>query len=82
MAVNSSGNPGMATAGMGDILTGIVGGLICQKMSPFEAAVAGAYFHGKVADQVMRKDTGGYIASDLLGSLPSILADEGVKGCR
>ncbi|TDU40193.1 hydroxyethylthiazole kinase-like uncharacterized protein yjeF/hydroxyethylthiazole kinase-like uncharacterized protein yjeF [Gelidibacter sediminis] len=48
--VNSTGNPGLATAGTGDVLTGIITGLICQGYEPLIAAVFGVYLHGKSAD--------------------------------
>lgn len=48
--VNTSGNPGMATAGSGDVLTGIITGLISQGYSPLIATVFGVYLHGKSAD--------------------------------
>ncbi|MCL6103538.1 MAG: NAD(P)H-hydrate dehydratase [Bacteroidetes bacterium] len=47
---NSTGNPGMATGGSGDVLTGILLGLLCQGYSPREAALLGVYLHGKSAD--------------------------------
>jgi ADP-dependent NAD(P)H-hydrate dehydratase / NAD(P)H-hydrate epimerase len=48
--VNSTGNPGLATAGSGDVLTGIITGLISQNYSPLEASIFGVYLHGKAAD--------------------------------
>lgn len=48
--VNSSGNPGMATAGSGDVLTGVITGLIAQGYSPLQAAVFGTYLHGRAGD--------------------------------
>lgn len=48
--VNTSGNPGLATAGSGDVLTGIVTGLIAQGYDPLAASVFGVYLHGKAAD--------------------------------
>jgi ADP-dependent NAD(P)H-hydrate dehydratase / NAD(P)H-hydrate epimerase len=48
--VNTSGNPGLATAGSGDVLTGIITGLISQGYNPLLAAVFGVYLHGKSAD--------------------------------
>jgi len=48
--INSTGNPGLATAGSGDVLTGIITGLISQDYSPFKAAIFGVYLHGKSAD--------------------------------
>jgi len=51
VSVNPTGNPGMATAGSGDVLTGIVSGLLAQRSSePFEAVVAGVYLHGLAGD--------------------------------
>lgn len=47
---NSTGNPGMATGGMGDVLTGIIAGLLSQHYFPFESAVLGVYLHGLSAD--------------------------------
>jgi len=47
---NSTGNPGMATGGSGDVLTGIITGLLAQSYSPFEAAVIGVYLHGLAGD--------------------------------
>ncbi|VAV85261.1 NAD(P)H-hydrate epimerase / ADP-dependent (S)-NAD(P)H-hydrate dehydratase [hydrothermal vent metagenome] len=48
--VNSTGNPGLATAGSGDVLTGIITGLIAQGYTPDAAAIFGVYLHGKAAD--------------------------------
>lgn len=47
---NTTGNPGMATAGSGDTLTGIIASLVGQGYTPFEAACLGVYFHGKAGD--------------------------------
>ncbi len=49
--VNTTGNPYMATGGVGDVLTGMVAGLLAQKMSPFEAARTAVYWHGLAADR-------------------------------
>ena len=48
--VNTTGNPGLATAGSGDVLTGIITGLISQQYHPLTAAIFGVYLHGKSAD--------------------------------
>lgn len=47
---NSTGNPGMATAGSGDVLAGMITGLLSQKYTPFEAAILGVYLHGLAGD--------------------------------
>ena len=52
---NSSGNPGMATAGSGDVLTGIILGLLAQQYHPKIAAILGVYLHGLAGDIAARK---------------------------
>lgn len=71
-AVNPTGGPNLATAGTGDVLSGVIGGLLAQGCDPFEAAVAGVYWHGRAGD-LLRGEHGdaGTIASDLLAVLPS-----------
>jgi len=69
--VNSTGNPGMATGGSGDVLTGVIAALIGQKLPAFEAAQLGVYVHGLAGDMARdRLGEVGMIASDLLTSLP------------
>jgi NAD(P)H-hydrate epimerase len=66
IAVNPTGNNGMATGGAGDVLTGLVAALLAQKMPPFEAAQLGAYLHGLAGDLAAEQhSTAGLIASDL-----------------
>ncbi|MEX0287521.1 MAG: NAD(P)H-hydrate dehydratase [Flavobacteriaceae bacterium] len=48
--INATGNPGMATAGSGDVLTGLITGLIAQEYDPLHAAIFGAYLHGRAGD--------------------------------
>jgi len=64
--INSTGNPGMATGGSGDVLTGVIASLAAQGMPPLTAARAGVYIHGHAGD-IMAKEFGEYglIASDL-----------------
>jgi NAD(P)H-hydrate epimerase len=47
---NTSGNPGMATGGTGDVLTGVITALVCQGLTPFDAAHLGVYLHGLAGD--------------------------------
>jgi NAD(P)H-hydrate epimerase len=69
--INSTGNPGMGTPGMGDVLSGIVGALLGQKMNPLDALALGAFVHGDAADRVARRlGPVGYIAGDLIDELP------------
>ncbi len=69
--INTTGNPGMATAGVGDVLTGVIAALIGQKLGVFEAAQLGVYVHGLAGD-VARDQNGevGMIAGDLVDALP------------
>ena len=70
-AINTTGNPGMATGGTGDVLTGVITALVCQGLSPFDAAVLGAHVHGLAGD-LAAQELGqvSLIASDLLTYLP------------
>jgi len=68
---NNTGNPGMATAGAGDVLTGLIAALLGQVLEAFAAAQLGAHVHGRAGDMA-RDDLGerGLIATDLLSYLP------------
>jgi hydroxyethylthiazole kinase-like uncharacterized protein yjeF len=73
--VNSSGNPGMATPGMGDALSGILGSLLGQGMDALDAMALGVFLHGTAADRVARRMGGvGFIAGDVIAELPAALA--------
>jgi NAD(P)H-hydrate epimerase len=69
--VNTTGNPGMATGGTGDVLTGVIAALLGQGLPPFEAAQLGVFVHGLAGD-VARDQNGevGLIAGDLVDALP------------
>ncbi len=73
--INSTGNPGMATAGMGDVLTGIIAGLMAQNMSSETAATLGVYLHGLAGD-IAAESIGmhGLIAGDVLRSVPQAIS--------
>ena len=71
-ALNPTGGAELATAGSGDVLTGIIAGLIARGLAPFEAAAAGAYLHGRAGDVSGHT---GLIARDLIAALPRTLAD-------
>ncbi len=71
-SVNPTGNPGMASGGTGDILTGIIAAFLGQGLPPFDAARFGVYFHGMAGD--LAADDVGEIsltAGDLAGKLPA-----------
>ncbi len=67
---NSTGNAGMATAGSGDVLTGIITGLLAQQYTPLDAAIMGVYLHGLAGDICLTKQSmESLIASDLIEHL-------------
>lgn len=68
------GNPGMATAGMGDVLSGLIAGLVAQNLSLKEAAIFGVEIHAKAGDLVAKKQGEiGMIPSDLFSYIPLII---------
>ena len=67
---NSTGNPGMATAGSGDVLTGIITGLLCQGYTAFQSALLGVYLHGLAGDLAKNEDgEEAMTASDIIENL-------------
>lgn len=69
--VNKTGNPGMATGGSGDVLSGLLGALLAQGMGPFEAAVLGVHVHGLAGDlAAQRLGQVSLIATDIIEALP------------
>jgi hydroxyethylthiazole kinase-like uncharacterized protein yjeF len=69
--VNTTGNPGMATAGAGDVLAGMLGSLLAQNLTAEQAACLGVYLHGAAGDRAVAKrhSTGSLIASDITAEL-------------
>jgi len=76
LAINGSGNPGMATPGMGDVLSGIVGALMGHQLSPADALKLGVFVHGHAADRLAgRIGEFGYLAGDLALELPAAFTE-------
>ena len=74
--INPTGNEGMATAGMGDVLTGVIAGLAAQGLTLFDAALLGAYIHGRAGDLAADiEGIHGLIAGDVLELLPQAIID-------
>lgn len=72
--VNESGNSGMASGGMGDVLTGLIAALIGQGLEPFEAACRGVWQHGAAGDRLATEiGPVGFLASDVAATLPRVL---------
>ena len=66
MSLNCTGNPGLATAGSGDVLSGVIASFISQNMDSYDACRLSSYFHGRAADnQIKYKGIRGLISSDL-----------------
>lgn len=71
-AINPTGNPGMATGGMGDVLTGLVGALLAQGLGPWQAACAGVYLHGLAGDlRAAGRGGAGLLAGEVADALPA-----------
>ncbi|PZC51271.1 MAG: NAD(P)H-hydrate epimerase [Chloroflexi bacterium] len=69
--INPFANPLLASAGTGDVLTGLIGGLLAQGLSSLDAATCGAYLHGLSGEQIgLRIGDSGLLASDLLNEIP------------
>jgi NAD(P)H-hydrate epimerase len=75
MIVNPTGGPALATGGTGDVLLGVITGLLAQGVSALHAAALGAYLHGAAADRLTaRRGDTGLLASELLPALPPTIA--------
>ncbi len=72
--INPIANPGLASAGTGDVLTGAIAGLVAQGLTLFDAAACGVYLHGEAGEMVSDKlGDAGMIATDLLPALPLVI---------
>ena len=70
--VNTTGNSGMASGGMGDVLTGLIAGFLTQGFSPEAASHAGVYLHGAAADTLAEHiGAVGYLASEVMDRIPT-----------
>ena len=73
--LNFTGNSGMTVGGTGDVLSGIVGAFLAQKVDPFEAAVAGAFVNGAAGDFVAEDIGQHMMATDIINWIPNVLND-------
>jgi NAD(P)H-hydrate repair Nnr-like enzyme with NAD(P)H-hydrate dehydratase domain len=70
--ITTTGDARLATAGTGDVLSGIIGALLARGVAPFDAAASGAWLHGRAAQLGPAE---GLVAGDLLALLPGVLAE-------
>lgn len=78
--VATGGNPGMATGGMGDVLTGVIAGLIGQGLPPLQAATVGVQLHGRAGDLAARRGgERGLLAGDLMKRLRQLANHRGSR---
>lgn len=74
--IDPAATPALATGGTGDVLTGVIAGLIAQGLSPLDAAVSGVHVHGRAGEHLARKvGDAGSLAGDLLGELPRVIRE-------
>ena len=72
--ISQAANPGLASAGTGDVLSGVIAGLVAQGLPLFDAAACGVYLHGQAGNLIMQKmGNAGMLASDLLPVLPQVI---------
>ncbi|MFQ5950197.1 MAG: NAD(P)H-hydrate dehydratase, partial [Nitrospiria bacterium] len=81
LRVNNTGNPAMATAGVGDALTGMIAGWVAQGITPWDAATLGIYLHGLAGDLAEEAlGEGSLMASDLIGKIPEAISTHSRMG--
>lgn len=71
--INTTGNPGMASGGMGDVLTGVITGFVAQGLHLYDAACLGVYCHGKAGDLAAEKGERGLLATDVIAHLRDVV---------
>ena len=74
VALNMTGDPVMAGAGMGDVLTGVIAAFLAQGLAPFDAARLGAFVHGQAGEGLGERSDRGRLASELADQLPALLS--------
>ncbi|MCL1126144.1 NAD(P)H-hydrate dehydratase [Shewanella surugensis] len=79
MIVVPVGNPGLATAGSGDVLSGVIGALLAQGLTALHAAILGVVVHGKAADLAIKEGERGMLASDLMLFIRKLLNENIIK---
>ncbi len=80
VALNPTGGAELATAGSGDVLTGIIAGFLARGVDACTAAAAAAWVHGQTADRLLATDGPGLVASDLIAALPRTLQEVAAHG--
>jgi NAD(P)H-hydrate epimerase len=74
LRINPTGSRALGTAGTGDVLSGVIGGLLAQRLQPWDAASAGVYLHGLAGERAAKRyGPDGLMAGDLLPELPRVL---------
>ena len=73
--INPTGGPSLATGGTGDVLTGMIAGLVARGLAPIDAATAGAYIHGIAGSLAGRENGEGATAGDVLAHVPDAVAE-------
>ena len=73
LLLSDYGNPGMASGGMGDVLSGVIGSLLAQGIAPLEAAALAVCVHGAAADIAAEDGQSGLLATDLLAPMRALL---------
>ncbi len=79
VALNPTGGAALATAGSGDVLTGIIAGFLARGVDAFRAAAAAAWVHGRTADRLVETDGPALVATDLVAGLGHTLQELGVN---